>query len=125
MFIQVLFDGSAPCDTCSICRRRCCPACSLPSPTSIICRSHTCLAIDSFARQQLSLHALAAACERITRDLLCQWVALQCKAEPQLAPLRALLLVDARHAALSAVEAKSIWQQVAAGSTRTPHDAAR
>jgi hypothetical protein len=81
-----------------------------------VCRSQTCLAIDSFSRQQLSLHALAAECERISRNLLCQWLVLQSKGETQLAPLRALTLVDAKHAALSAISARARLQHETAGS---------
>jgi len=54
----------------------------------------------------MPLQALAVECERISRDLLRQWLVLQFKGEIQLGPLRALILSDAKNAALSCVAAK-------------------
>jgi hypothetical protein len=106
--IQVLFDGGRdPRDVCSVCHRRCCEVCTLRLENSIICRSQTCLTIDKFNKRQLSLESLAVECERISRDLLRQWVALQFKGEMQLGPLRALTLFDAKNAALRSIAAKA------------------
>ena len=109
--MQVLFDGGrAPYRLCSVCNRRCCQVCSLSSESDVsstLCRSQTCVAISKFNSFQLSLEALAAECDRIARDLLRQWLVLQLKGEIQLGPLRALILVDAKHAALSSIAAIS------------------
>lgn len=102
----LMFDGgSAPHDACSICQRRCCHVCSFRVADSVVCRSQTCSAISKFNSCQFSLQELAVECERISRDLLCQWVVLQLKGELQLGPLRALILVDARNAALRSLAA--------------------
>ena len=102
----LMFDGGpTPHEVCSICHRRCCHVCSCRVDHSVVCRSQTCSAISRFNSCQLSLHALAVECERISRDLLCQWVVLQLKGELQLGPLRALVLVDARNAALRSIAA--------------------
>ncbi len=106
--MQLLFDGSrAPHGVCSICRRRCCNVCSSDTNGPIVCRAQTCVAVSKFNGRQLSLDALAVECERISRNLLRQWVVLQFKGEIQLGPLRALILVDAKNAALSCLAAKS------------------
>jgi hypothetical protein len=65
------------------------------------------VAISKFNSFQLSLEALAVECDRIARDLLRQWLVLQLKGEIQLGPLRALILVDAKHAALTSIAAIS------------------
>ena len=109
--MQLLFDGSrASHGVCCICHRRCCDVCSSHTDNSIVCRSQTCVAVSKFNRRQLPLQALAVECERISRDLLRQWLVLQFKGEIQLGPLRALILIDAKNAALSCVAAKCSLQ---------------
>ena len=102
--MQAIFDGSkAECRVCSICSRRCCDICSQVDGQAIICRSHTCAAVHRFNRHELPLQVLAVEFERISRELLCQWLVLQSKREADLGPLRALYLIDAKHAALGAM----------------------
>ena len=116
--MQDLLDaGRALHHVCSICSRRCCRVCSVCVENIIMCRSATCMAISKFNTCQLSLQALAGECDRICRDLLRQWVVLQFKAEIQLGPLRALLLVNAKHAALTSIAAKSSLLQTEVAST--------
>jgi hypothetical protein len=102
--MQAIFDGSkAEIRVCSICSRRCCDICSQFDGQAVICRSHTCTAVHRFNRHELSPQMLAVEFERISRDLLCQWLVLQSKREADLGPLRALYLIDARNAAMGSL----------------------
>ena len=115
--MQAIFDGSkAQTRECSICSRRCCDVCSQPDGDAVVCRSHTCAAVRKFQKRQLSLHVLPSECERISRDLLCQWLVLQSKREADLGPLRALYLVDARNAAMASMRAAAQIEQQAAST---------
>jgi hypothetical protein len=106
MCMHAIFDGSkAESRVCSICSRRCCDICSQFDGEALVCRSHTCAAVRKFKKKELSLEALPSECERISRDLLCQWLVLQSKREADLGPLRALYLIDARNAAVASMKA--------------------
>ena len=65
-------------------------------------------------KNDLSLEVLPFECERISRDLLCQWLVLQSKREADLGPLRALYLIDARNAAMASMKAAAQLGQLAA-----------
>jgi hypothetical protein len=64
--------------------------------------------------RELSPQVLPSECERISKDLLCQWLVLQSKREADLGPLRALYLVDARNAAMAAMDAQKKLAALAA-----------
>ena len=113
--MQAIFDGSkAECRVCSICNRRCCGICSQVDGEAVVCRSHTCVTVHKFMKNDLSLEVLPFECERISRDLLCQWLVLQSKREADLGPLRALYLIDARNAAMASMKAAAQLGQSAA-----------
>ncbi len=113
--MQAIFDGSkAEFRTCSICSRRCCEICSQETAGAVVCRSKTCGVVRNFKRGDLSPQDLQSVCERTSRDLLCQWLVLQSKREADLGPLRALYLVDARNAAMAAMEAQKKLAELAA-----------
>jgi hypothetical protein len=115
--MQAIFDGSkGDCRVCSICNRRCCDICAQFDGESLVCRSHTCAAVRKFRKKELSLQALPSECERISRDLLCQWLVLQSKREADLGPLRALYLIDARNAAIASMKAALQLEQSAVPS---------
>lgn len=115
--MQAIFDGSKmQSRTCSICSRRCCDVCSQADGDAVVCRSHTCVAVHKFKKRELLLHVLPSECERISRDLLCQWLVLQSKREADLGPLRALYLVDARNAAMASMRAAAQIEQQAAAA---------
>lgn len=121
--MQDLLDGGRTAHhNCSICGRRCCRICSYSAASSTMCRSAVCSVINKFNACQLSLESLAGECDRICRDLLRQWVVLQFKAESQLSPLRALLLVNAKHAALTSIAASSSLLQREACSPEIPEE---
>jgi hypothetical protein len=113
--MQAIFDGSkAECRVCCVCSRRCCGICSQVHGEAVVCRSHTCAAVHKFMKNELSLEELPSECERISRDLLCQWLVLQSKREADLGPLRALYLIDARNAAMASMKAAAQFAQTAA-----------
>jgi hypothetical protein len=115
--MQAIFDGSkAEFQTCSICHRRCCEFCSRDASGNVVCNSKTCAAVYEFMIGKLSPLVLSSECERISRDLLCQWLVLQSKKEAVLGPLRALYLVDARNAAMASQAAQAAAQTAQAAA---------
>lgn len=120
--MQAIFDGSkTECRVCSVCNRRCCEICSNDHGGAVVCRSHTCAAVYKFKMRELPLQVLPSECERISRDLLCQWLVLQSKREADLGPLRALYLVDARNAAMASMKAAAQFHQQADPSSLGNH----
>ncbi len=120
--MQAIFDGSKlESRACSICSRRCCEICSQVNSGAVVCRSQTCAVVHRFKMRELSPQVLPSECERISRDLLCQWLVLQSKREADLGPLRALYLVDARNAAMAAMKAAAQFDQHAAPASLGNH----
>jgi hypothetical protein len=118
--MQAIFDGSkTESNQCSICNRRCCKICSRAASGNLVCYSKTCAVVYKFKMRELPLQVLSSECERISRDLLCQWLVLQSKKEAVLGPHRALCLVDARNAAMASMKAIAELAKLAA-STAPP-----
>jgi hypothetical protein len=79
--------------------------------------------VHKFKKQLLPQHMLADVFERVSRDLLCQWLVLQSKRESELGPLRALYLIDARNAAISSLRAANLFLPTEASRTASSSQA--
>jgi hypothetical protein len=104
--IQVKLNGSNPQNQmCSICNRICCDICSHNDDKVLICKSRTCAAMHKRNKKQMPIESSSAEFEQICKELMCQWLVLAQKNEASLGTLRALYLIDAKNAALQAINA--------------------
>jgi hypothetical protein len=85
---------------CAICRWICCDLCSrdedsVPSSIKRICHSKACLLTHQYQQGLMSAEELTTTTDRVSRELICQWLVFQSKMEKCLGYRRALLLYDA------------------------------
>lgn len=86
---------------CVICKRVCCELCSrddgMTTESSIkrICHSKACSLTHQYQQGLMSAEELTTTTDRVSRELICQWLVFQSKMEKCLGYRRALLLYDA------------------------------
>lgn len=86
---------------CVICKRICCELCSrddgMTTESSIkrICHSKACSLTHQYQQGLMSAEELTTTTDRVSRELICQWLVFQSKMERCLGYRRALLLYDA------------------------------
>ena len=86
---------------CAICKRVCCDLCSsytdgsVPSSMKRICQSKACSLTHQYQQGLMSAEELTTTTDRVSRELICQWLVLQSRMEKCLGHRRALLLYDA------------------------------
>ena len=86
---------------CVICKRICCELCSrddgMTTDSSIkrICHSKACSLTHQYQQGLMSAEELTTTTDRVSRELICQWLVFQSKMEKCLGYRRALLLYDA------------------------------
>ena len=86
---------------CVICKRVCCELCSrddgMPTESSIkrICHSKACSLTYQYQQGLISAEELTTTTDRVSRELICQWLVFQSRMEKCLGYRRALLLYDA------------------------------
>jgi hypothetical protein len=85
---------------CVICKRVCCDLCSCddgsaPSSIKRICQSKACSLTHQYQQGLISAEELTTTTDRVSRELICQWLVFQSRMEKCLGYRRALLLYDA------------------------------
>jgi hypothetical protein len=85
---------------CEICKRVCCDLCSRNDGTvstniKRICTSKACSLTHQYQQGLMSAEEFTSTTDRVSRELLCQWLVFQSKMEKCLGYRRALLLYDA------------------------------
>lgn len=84
---------------CEICKRVCCDLCSrndgMTSSIKRICEAKACSLTHQYQQGLMSAEEFTATTDRVSRELLCQWLVFQSKMEKCLGYRRALLLYDA------------------------------
>jgi hypothetical protein len=86
---------------CVICKRICCELCSrhdemtTESSTKRICHSKACSLTHQYQQGLMSAEEFNTTTDRVSRELICQWIVFQSKMEKCLGYRRALLLYDA------------------------------
>lgn len=95
-----------PNNTCYICNRKCCNYCSMIEFSRYVCKSKSCMVINRFNKQEISIEQLNDKTRDISYDNFIQWLVLQSKRERQLGSLRALLLIDALYASIINISLK-------------------
>lgn len=85
---------------CVICKRICCELCSrddgsAPSSIKRICHSKACSLTHQYQQGLISVEELTIITDRVSRELICQWLVFQSRMEKCLGYRRALLLYDA------------------------------